>query len=121
MGCRELVLIPCRSSTLENWVREFQKFSPQIDVRTYYGSQNERFDLRDEYREMADNNELEVLLTTYDMAWKPDDNKFLRRKIQFDVSRGRPENRPRLIASSSAASLTKVIRSRISKVNGTRA
>lgn len=35
--------------------------------------------------EMADNDELEVLLTTYDMAWKPDDNKFLRRKIQFDV------------------------------------
>ncbi|GHJ86885.1 hypothetical protein NliqN6_3287 [Naganishia liquefaciens] len=77
-----LIIVP--SSTLENWVREFQKFSPQIDVRTYYGSQNERFNLRDEYRAMADNDELEVLLTTYDMAWKPDDNKFLRKKIQFD-------------------------------------
>lgn len=35
---------------------------------------------------MAQDDELEVLLTTYDMAWKPDDNKFLRRRIQFDVS-----------------------------------
>ncbi|KAJ9096398.1 hypothetical protein QFC21_005220 [Naganishia friedmannii] len=77
-----LIIVP--SSTLENWVREFQKFSPEIDVRTYYGSQNERFHLREEYMEMADNDELEVLLTTYDMAWKPDDNKFLRRKIKFE-------------------------------------
>ncbi|KAJ9106715.1 hypothetical protein QFC19_003027 [Naganishia cerealis] len=77
-----LIIVP--SSTLENWVREFQKFSPEIDVRTYYGSQNDRFNLREEYIEMADNDELEVLLTTYDMAWKPDDNKFLRRKIRFD-------------------------------------
>lgn len=80
------LIIACRSSTLENWVREFQKFSPDIDVRTYYGSQNERFDLREEYMQMAQDDELEVLLTTYDMAWKPDDNKFLRRRIQFDVS-----------------------------------
>ncbi len=35
---------------------------------------------------MAEKGRLEVLITTYDMAWKPDDGKFLRKKISFDVS-----------------------------------
>jgi SWI/SNF-related matrix-associated actin-dependent regulator 1 of chromatin subfamily A len=29
--------------------------------------------------------ELEVLLTTYDLAWKEDDSKFLRKRIDFEV------------------------------------
>jgi hypothetical protein len=69
---------------------------------------------------MADNDELEVLLTTYDMAWKPDDNKFLRRKIQFDVSCCGLFGCVDIDVVFSAVSLTRDIPSRISRVNVTR-
>jgi SNF2 family DNA or RNA helicase len=85
-----------RSSTLENWAREFEKFAPNLDVRTYYGSQDERRHLQREYKDMFDDGTLEVLLTTYDLAWKDDDNKFLRKRLQFEVWRPNQSNETRL-------------------------
>lgn len=76
-----------RSSTLENWVREFQRFAPEIDVQTYYGSQKEREELRYQLKEQHRAGELEVLLTTYDLAYRADDQKFLRKKLEFEASR----------------------------------
>lgn len=69
-----LVIVP--GSTLENWLREFQNFSPELNVVPYYGSQTERPMLQEQIE--ADFGEIDVIVTTYDMTTKPDDNKFLR-------------------------------------------
>jgi SNF2 family DNA or RNA helicase len=75
-----------RSSTLENWVREFQRFAPDIDVQTYYGSQKEREEQRYHLKTQHRNGELEVLITTYDLAFRQDDQKFLKKKLEFEAS-----------------------------------
>ncbi|KAK5009513.1 hypothetical protein LTR28_000659 [Elasticomyces elasticus] len=70
----QLVVVP--GSTLENWLREFQRFAPSLTVEPYYGSQTERPTLR---AHIEDNfSMIDVVVTTYDIAVKPDDNKFLR-------------------------------------------
>ncbi|KAI8583198.1 hypothetical protein K450DRAFT_170107 [Umbelopsis ramanniana AG] len=76
-----LVVVP--SSTLENWLREFQKFCPSLDVRSYFGSQVERRRLRYDLRE---DTTWSILVTTYQMATGAEmDRKFLR-KLNFDVT-----------------------------------
>lgn len=68
-----LVIVP--SSTLENWLREFHKFCPDIVVQAYYGSQSEREQLRYELQDV----EYDVLVTTYNLATgAAPDFKFLR-------------------------------------------
>lgn len=68
-----LVVVP--SSTLENWLREFHKFCPELIVQTYYGSQKEREDLRYDLQETS----YDVLVTTYNLATgAAPDFKFLR-------------------------------------------
>lgn len=75
-----LVVVP--SSVLENWSREFKAFAPGIRVETYYGNQREREQLRAEFRE---DDGIEVMITTYDMAaGGPLDHNFLRKR-GFDV------------------------------------
>ncbi|EGV60107.1 DNA-dependent ATPase fun30 [Yamadazyma tenuis] len=74
-----LVVVP--SSTLENWLREFNKFCPDIIVQAYYGSQAEREELRYELRQAK----FDVLVTTYNLAsGSPIDFKFLRNQ-EFDM------------------------------------
>lgn len=74
-----LVVVP--ASTLENWLREFQKFCPDLEVQAYYGSQAEREDLRYELMET----EYDVLVTTYNLATgAPNDFKFLKSQ-KFDM------------------------------------
>jgi SWI/SNF-related matrix-associated actin-dependent regulator of chromatin subfamily A containing DEAD/H box 1 len=85
------VFLPClyRSSTLENWVREFAHFAPSIAVQTYYGSKDDRLALRQTLLETLRSRTApwEVLITTYNLATGDDkDRKFLR-KIEWDVSR----------------------------------
>lgn len=70
-----LVVVP--GSTLENWLREFQTFSPTLRVEPYYGSQAERGDMAESIE--AEIESINVIVTTYDMASKRDDAKFLRR------------------------------------------
>src|SRR5690606_3822233 len=55
-----LVIVP--SSTLSNWLREFEKFCPSLDVRAYYGSQAEREELR---YELEEDSSYDVIVTTY--------------------------------------------------------
>lgn len=69
-----LVIVP--GSTLENWLREFENFSPGLNVVPYYGSQAERPMLQQKIEDEF--SEIDVIVTTYDMTVKPDDNKFLR-------------------------------------------
>lgn len=68
-----LVVVP--ASTIENWLREFAKFCPEMVVQAYYGSVKEREQLRYELRDA----EFDVLVTTYTLATSLlNDFKFLR-------------------------------------------
>lgn len=74
-----LVVVP--ASTLENWLREFHKFCPDLVVQAYYGLQREREDLRYDLQDQ----EFDVMVTTYNLATgAAPDFKFLTRQ-NFDV------------------------------------
>ena len=70
-----LIIVP--GSTLENWLREFSVFCPKLKVEPYYGGQKDRPEIRDKIE--ANIATINVVVTTYDLAAKKDDNKFLRR------------------------------------------
>ncbi|KAI9669725.1 MAG: hypothetical protein M1831_007421 [Alyxoria varia] len=72
-----LVIVP--GSTLENWLREFEAFCPTLNVKPYYGLQKEREEIKLQLEEEMEN--INVVVTTYDMATKKHDAKFLRRKV----------------------------------------
>jgi SWI/SNF-related matrix-associated actin-dependent regulator 1 of chromatin subfamily A len=76
-------LVVCPASTLENWLREFQKFSPQLQVEPYHGSQKERVEMSETI--LANRDQVNVVVTTYEMAANKNDNKFMR-KLRADVS-----------------------------------
>lgn len=77
-----LIVVP--SSTLENWLREFYRFAPSLQVRSYYGDQQERMILRDDLYNTRD--QIDVLITTYNLAQgSPPDRKFLR-KMKFHTA-----------------------------------
>ncbi|KZT56567.1 hypothetical protein CALCODRAFT_435549 [Calocera cornea HHB12733] len=77
---RHLVVVP--SSTLENWLREFRRFAPSINVQSYYGSQAERQLRRAELR--SDDADWDVLITTYNLAQGAEaDRKFFSKKVEF--------------------------------------
>ncbi|EKV16553.1 SNF2 family helicase/ATPase, putative [Penicillium digitatum PHI26] len=69
-----LIVVP--SSTIENWLREFQKFCPVLNVMPYYAGLNERALIREEIEERRD--EINVVITTYTIAKAKLDAKFLR-------------------------------------------
>ncbi|CAB3403479.1 unnamed protein product [Caenorhabditis bovis] len=70
-----LIVVP--SSTIENWIGEFQKWCPSLKVLTYYGNQDERRHLR--HRVKKQKAKIDVILTTYNMVTsKTDDKKFFK-------------------------------------------
>jgi SWI/SNF-related matrix-associated actin-dependent regulator of chromatin subfamily A containing DEAD/H box 1 len=80
-----------RSSTLENWCREFTRFAPTISVQTYYAGKEERPVLRqtllETQRSTSKSGEgWEVLITTYNLAQGDDRDRKFFRKIEWDVS-----------------------------------
>jgi SWI/SNF-related matrix-associated actin-dependent regulator 1 of chromatin subfamily A len=72
-----LIIVP--GSTLENWAREFRHFSDQVNFVLYYGLQNDRNAMQDDIHDGVSRGQVDVIITTYDLAFKKDDNKFLRR------------------------------------------
>ncbi|GJE95475.1 ATP-dependent helicase [Phanerochaete sordida] len=82
-----LIVVP--SSTLENWLREFQRFAPSINVRAYYAGKDERPFLRQELwdtqKKKANDDGWEILITTYNLAQGDEkDRKFFRR-VEWDT------------------------------------
>ncbi|KAL4926962.1 DEAD/DEAH box helicase [Aspergillus undulatus] len=69
-----LVVVP--SSTIENWLREFQKFCPTLSVMPYYADQNTRAEIREQIEENRD--DINVVITTYTIAKGKVDAHFLR-------------------------------------------
>lgn len=76
-----MIFVP--ASTLENWTREFERFAPDINVDTYYGSQAERVELRSELKHKFRAGELEVVLVSYTQVQSHDDLAFFKKKIHF--------------------------------------
>ncbi|KAK4695899.1 hypothetical protein P7C71_g1938, partial [Lecanoromycetidae sp. Uapishka_2] len=70
-----LVVVP--ASTLENWLREFSIFCPQLQVMPYYASQSERPGVQAQILDSLDT--LNVIVTTYTLARTKDDNRFFRK------------------------------------------
>ncbi|TQS36782.1 hypothetical protein Golomagni_02758 [Golovinomyces magnicellulatus] len=70
-------LVVCPGSTLENWLREISRFAPKLTFEPYHGPQKERQVMADEILQNKD--KINVVVTTYDMAAKKEDNKFMRR------------------------------------------
>lgn len=78
-----LIVVP--SSTLENWLREFRRFCPSLSVECYYGSLEERAEIREQV--MRNNGEMscDVVVTTYNMACgAKNDHAFLKNR-KFNV------------------------------------
>ncbi|QSZ35337.1 hypothetical protein DSL72_008207 [Monilinia vaccinii-corymbosi] len=65
------------AAVFENWCQEFQKFAPKLAIQPYHGPANERVELADSILE--NRGEINVIVSTYDMAVKSSDNKFFRR------------------------------------------
>ena len=80
-----------RSSTLENWCREFERFAPSITIETYYGGKNDRPYLREKLLRTQLGNDTrkgkswEVLITTYNLAVGDALDKKFFRKIPWNV------------------------------------
>jgi SWI/SNF-related matrix-associated actin-dependent regulator of chromatin subfamily A containing DEAD/H box 1 len=69
-----LVVVP--SSTLENWLTEFQSFCPTLVVKPLYGTQSERFLIRDQIDQ--DRANVNVVITTYTTARSKEDYPWIR-------------------------------------------
>ena len=81
-------LLHTRSSTLENWCREFARFAPSISVQTYYAGKEERPMLRqtllDTTRTKVKDG-WEVLITTYALAQGDERDRKFFKKISWEV------------------------------------
>ncbi|KAF8544299.1 SNF2 family N-terminal domain-containing protein [Trichophaea hybrida] len=74
-----LVVVP--SSTLENWLREFTNFCPDLKVEPYYGSQKERPSIREALRKDRSWN---VLVTTYQLATGDKNDRGFLKSLRFN-------------------------------------
>lgn len=71
-----LIVVP--SSTMENWNNELQRWSPNLKVVQYYGSQEERKEMRFGWRN-GDLDDVDVLLTTYNLVSStPEERRLFR-------------------------------------------
>uniref|UniRef100_A0A8C5PBJ9 DNA helicase n=1 Tax=Leptobrachium leishanense TaxID=445787 RepID=A0A8C5PBJ9_9ANUR len=78
-----LVVVP--ASTLDNWVREFKQWCPDLNLLIYYGSQEDRRHLRYDILNMVV--EFNVIVTTYNCAISSAEDRslFRRLKVNFAV------------------------------------
>lgn len=78
-GGPHLIIVP--SSTLENWRKELELWAPDIEVITYWGSQDERRGLR--LQIVQDEIDYDVILTTYNMVTSSPEDRVLFKKMEF--------------------------------------
>ncbi|XP_024941771.1 SWI/SNF-related matrix-associated actin-dependent regulator of chromatin subfamily A containing DEAD/H box 1 homolog isoform X2 [Cephus cinctus] len=71
-----LIVVP--SSTMENWSNELERWSPGLKVVQYYGSQDERKEMRMGWRN-GDLDDVDVILTTYNLVSStPEERRLFR-------------------------------------------
>lgn len=77
-----LVVVP--AATLENWLKEFNRFCPALNVEPYYDNNpNERIALRETLDDARD--DVNVIVTTYTLAKGKDDFPWLK-NFGFDCT-----------------------------------
>jgi SWI/SNF-related matrix-associated actin-dependent regulator 1 of chromatin subfamily A len=79
-----------RTSTLDNWVREFKRFAPSITIAKYHGSREKRHSQRQSIRQCQASTSRtgvgwEVLITTYSVAQGESFDKQFLRSVQWNV------------------------------------
>ncbi|KAM3937943.1 SWI/SNF-related matrix-associated actin-dependent regulator of chromatin subfamily A containing DEAD/H box 1 [Leptodactylus fuscus] len=77
-----LVVVP--ASTLDNWVREFNHWCPDLNILLYYGSQEERKHLR--YDILNKVIEFNVIVTTYNCAISSAEDRGLFRRLKLNYA-----------------------------------
>lgn len=79
-----LIVVP--SSTMENWENELERWSPGLNVVQYYGSQDERREMRMGWRN-GDLEDVDVIVTTYNVITKtPEERKLFKvMKTQYVI------------------------------------
>ncbi|XP_073494285.1 SWI/SNF-related matrix-associated actin-dependent regulator of chromatin subfamily A containing DEAD/H box 1 isoform X1 [Phyllobates terribilis] len=77
-----LVVVP--ASTLDNWVREFNHWCPDLNILLYYGSQEERKHLR--YDILSKVVEFNVIVTTYNCAISSAEDRSLFRRLKINYA-----------------------------------
>ncbi|XP_064473024.1 SWI/SNF-related matrix-associated actin-dependent regulator of chromatin subfamily A containing DEAD/H box 1-like [Ornithodoros turicata] len=75
-----VVVVP--SSTLENWMREFELWCPSLTLLVYHGSQEDRRDLRYQILD-GEVGDFNVLLATYHMVASNAEDRSLFKKLSF--------------------------------------
>lgn len=76
-----VVVVP--SSTLENWMREFETWCPTLSVLVYHGSLEDRRELRYQILD-GEVGEFNVLITTYHMVASNSEDRSLFKKFPFN-------------------------------------
>ncbi|XP_016278457.2 SWI/SNF-related matrix-associated actin-dependent regulator of chromatin subfamily A containing DEAD/H box 1 isoform X1 [Monodelphis domestica] len=77
-----LIVVP--ASTLDNWIREVNLWCSNLDVLFYYGSQEDRKQLRyDIHNKVVDFN---VIVTTYNCAISSSDDRNLFRRLKLNYA-----------------------------------
>lgn len=74
-------LIVCPSSTLSNWMREFQLWAPTILVFKYYGNQEQRLDQQWEIKQKKPT----VVVTTYSVATTTKLDRMFLKRMKFET------------------------------------
>ncbi|XP_068088656.1 SWI/SNF-related matrix-associated actin-dependent regulator of chromatin subfamily A containing DEAD/H box 1 [Hyperolius riggenbachi] len=77
-----LVVVP--ASTLDNWIREFNLWCPDLNILLYYGSQDERRHLR--YDILNKIVEFNVIVTTYNCAISSAEDRSLFRRLKLNYA-----------------------------------
>ncbi|XP_066936631.1 SWI/SNF-related matrix-associated actin-dependent regulator of chromatin subfamily A containing DEAD/H box 1-like isoform X1 [Clytia hemisphaerica] len=73
------ILIVCPVSTLDNWLREFEKWLPDVSYITYTGNPDERRYIRQDIW----NNESDIIITSYNMVVSSPKDRAFFRKLEF--------------------------------------
>ncbi|XP_030046556.1 SWI/SNF-related matrix-associated actin-dependent regulator of chromatin subfamily A containing DEAD/H box 1 isoform X2 [Microcaecilia unicolor] len=77
-----LIVVP--ASTLDNWLRELNRWCPELRILQYYGSQEERKHLK--YDILNNALDFNVILTTYNSAISNSDDRSLFRRMKLNCA-----------------------------------
>ncbi|NXG76585.1 SMRCD regulator, partial [Baryphthengus martii] len=77
-----LIVVP--ASTLDNWIREVNLWCPQLNVLTYYGSQEDRRSIRMNIVNKV--TDFHVIITTYSCAISNIEDRTLFRKLRLNYA-----------------------------------
>lgn len=99
-----LVVVP--AATLENWLKEFKRFCPTLNVEPYYATNpTERFSLRENLDDSRD--DVNVIVTTYHIAKGKEDFPWLK-TFGFDCTVYDEGHTLKNAASQTASKLKKI-------------